>query len=88
LAGGPVPGVADRRANSVPHARPLIARFLGGFLLGPGIERYGLHRRIALHILLWVGTRPPMARAGLGLNIIATLVVTTVIGLGGRLIQV
>jgi len=29
-----------------------------------------------------------MARAGLGLNIIATLVVTTVIGLGGRLIQV
>lgn len=29
--------------------------YLGGFLLALGIERWGLHRRLALHIVAWTG---------------------------------
>jgi solute carrier family 13 (sodium-dependent dicarboxylate transporter), member 2/3/5 len=60
----PLLGVADIRASTVPYANPLIFLFLGGFLLGLGIQRYGLHRRIALHILLRVGTSPRALIAG------------------------
>ncbi|MDB5388129.1 MAG: anion transporter [Planctomycetaceae bacterium] len=31
---------------------------LGGFIIALGIERWGLHRRMALHILCWLGTSP------------------------------
>jgi sodium-dependent dicarboxylate transporter 2/3/5 len=51
-------GIADIRATTAPYANPLIFLFLGGFLLGLGIQRFGLHRRIALHLLLLVGSSP------------------------------
>jgi sodium-dependent dicarboxylate transporter 2/3/5 len=54
----PLLGIADIRAATAPYANPLIFLFLGGFLLGLAIQRFGLHRRIALHVLLLVGTSP------------------------------
>jgi sodium-dependent dicarboxylate transporter 2/3/5 len=54
----PLLGVADIRASTAPYANPLIFLFLGGFLLGLGIQRFGLHRRIALHILRRLGASP------------------------------
>ena len=42
---------------SAPYANPIIYLFLGGFLLALAIERWGLHRRIALGILSLVGSR-------------------------------
>lgn len=54
----PLLGVADIGAATAPYASPLIFLFLGGFLLGLGIQRAGLHRRIALLVLLRVGTSP------------------------------
>jgi sodium-dependent dicarboxylate transporter 2/3/5 len=54
----PLLGVADIRAATAPYANPLIFLFLGGFLLGLAVQRFGLHRRIALWILLRVGTSP------------------------------
>jgi sodium-dependent dicarboxylate transporter 2/3/5 len=53
----------DRPAEAVtaaaaPYAHPSIALFLGGFVLALAMERWGLHRRIALTTLRLVGTRP------------------------------
>ena len=39
------------------YANPLVFLFLGGFLLAGAIERWGLHRRIALHTVRILGTR-------------------------------
>ncbi len=45
-------------AATAPYANQFIALFLGGFLLALSMERWGLHRRIALTTLRFVGTRP------------------------------
>ena len=49
---GPIGAVAGS------YVHPLLFLFLGGFLIGRAIERWGLHRRIALWILGIVGNRP------------------------------
>jgi sodium-dependent dicarboxylate transporter 2/3/5 len=45
--------IADVSAN---YANPLVYLFFGGFLLALGIEKWGLHRRIALFIIRITGT--------------------------------
>jgi sodium-dependent dicarboxylate transporter 2/3/5 len=47
---------ADLVAKSYIESNTWLA--LGGFMMGLGIERWGLHRRMALHILCWLGTSP------------------------------
>lgn len=51
-------------AAAAPYANPLIFLFLGGFIIGLAIQRFGLHRRMALHVLLAVGTSPRRLIAG------------------------
>ncbi|HUP43488.1 MAG TPA: DASS family sodium-coupled anion symporter, partial [Thermoanaerobaculia bacterium] len=51
-------------AATSPYANPLIFLFLGGFLIALGIERWGLHRRMALAIVAAFGTRPRRIVAG------------------------
>lgn len=46
------------------YANPLVFLFLGGFLLAAAMQRWGLHRRIALEIVRFVGTSPGGIIAG------------------------
>ncbi len=54
----PVTGATDPQAAATPYANRLIFLFLGGFLVAVSIERWGLHRRIALRTILLIGTAP------------------------------
>jgi sodium-dependent dicarboxylate transporter 2/3/5 len=52
------------RDAAAPYANPLIFLFLGGFMMALAMQRWGLHRRIALHIIGNMGTRPSSVIAG------------------------
>ncbi len=54
----PLLGIADIDGAARPYANPLIFLFLGGFILAQAMQTWGFHRRIALGIVQWVGTRP------------------------------
>ena len=54
----PLSGTASLSGATAPYASPLIFLFLGGFLLALGLERWNLHRRLALAVLKRFGARP------------------------------
>jgi solute carrier family 13 (sodium-dependent dicarboxylate transporter), member 2/3/5 len=54
----PLSGATELDAATAPYANPLIFLFLGGFVLAVAMQRWGLHRRIALLTVRAVGTRP------------------------------
>jgi sodium-dependent dicarboxylate transporter 2/3/5 len=54
----PALGVLSASAAAAPYAHELIFLFMGGFMLAEGMQRWGLHRRIALAIIAAVGTAP------------------------------
>ncbi|MEE2002421.1 DASS family sodium-coupled anion symporter [Alkalimonas sp. MEB108] len=61
----PLLGLDSLGAVTAPYAHPLIFLFLGGFLLSIAMERWQLHKRIALHVMLIVGSKPSQQVAGL-----------------------
>ncbi len=54
----PVLGVAPVKVVSVAYADRFILLLMGGFMVALGLERWNLHRRIALSVILRVGTQP------------------------------
>jgi len=54
----PILGVMPIKAATSPYANPLIFLFLGGFMIAIAMERWNLHRRIALGIIGFVGSHP------------------------------
>lgn len=54
----PLFGAMDMRTTASEYASPIIFLFLGGFILAQGMTKWGLHKRIALHIIKLVGTKP------------------------------
>lgn len=51
----PLLGVMDITSAAAPYANPLIFLFLGGFMIAAALQRWNLHRRIALRILRLAG---------------------------------
>jgi sodium-dependent dicarboxylate transporter 2/3/5 len=54
----PVLGIANIEEALAPYAHPLIFLFMGGFIIAVAMQKWDLHRRIALNIVAFVGTRP------------------------------
>ncbi|MBK8225936.1 MAG: SLC13/DASS family transporter [Flavobacteriales bacterium] len=52
----PLLGIDDVPATAAHYGKEIIFLFLGGFIIALGIERCGLHRRIALGIMVRVGS--------------------------------
>mgnify|MGYP005840456525 CR=1 FL=1 len=60
----PVLGIVGITDTGARYGHPLIFLFMGGLMLGKGLERWGAHRRLALYIILLVGTSPRRIVAG------------------------
>lgn len=60
----PILGILNVDKAAAPYANPIIALFLGGFLLAQSMQQWMLHRRIALGVLSLVGARPDRLVAG------------------------
>ena len=58
LAIAPVLDISPMTTVATAYSHPLIILFLGGFLLAKAIERWGLHRRLAITVLGFAGKRP------------------------------
>lgn len=54
----PALGLGDIRATAAPYANPIIFLFLGGFVIALAMQRWHLHRRIAIALVGRLGTRP------------------------------
>ncbi len=54
----PILGIMRAREVAPIYMRDLVILFLGAFIVALGLERWALHRRMALWIITRVGTRP------------------------------
>lgn len=54
----PLAGVAPLKTISAEYGNEIVFLFMAGFFIGKSIERWQLHRRIALRMVLWLGTDP------------------------------
>lgn len=60
----PLLGIDTLGKATSPYANPTIFLFLGGFILGLAMQRWDLHKRIALNTLIAVGNAPSRQIAG------------------------
>ena len=64
LVAFPLLGIAPIKDAAAPYANPILFLFLGGFMIALAVERWALHRRIALTVLRLFGPRPSRLVAG------------------------
>lgn len=50
--------LGDIRETAAPFANPIIYLFLGGFVIALAMQRWQLHRRLAINLIGAMGTRP------------------------------
>ncbi|HEX8432374.1 MAG TPA: SLC13 family permease, partial [Longimicrobium sp.] len=60
----PLVGARAVDEAAMPYADPVVFLFLAGFMLAAAMQRWGLHRRIALVLVRATGTRPTGLVAG------------------------
>lgn len=68
----PLTGVAPLKSVSGEYGSEIIFLFMAGFFFGKTIERWQLHRRIALRMVLWLGSNP--ARVVLGFMVASAFI--------------
>ena len=61
-------GTISIKTTAAPYAHDLIFLFMGGFMMSLAMQQWGLHRRLALHVVLLIGTQPARLVAGLMLS--------------------
>ncbi len=54
----PILGIMTSQDAIKAYAHDLIFLLMGGLFLAQGIEKWNLHKRIALHIMSWIGVNP------------------------------
>lgn len=54
----PVLGIVDSRSIASVYINHIIFVYVGGFMVALAMEKWGLHKRIALKIMTWVGLGP------------------------------
>jgi len=64
----PLIGVGKLSQITSFYAKPIIFLFLGGFILAIGIQKTGLHKRIALYLLHKIGDKPQQLVLGFMLS--------------------
>ncbi len=82
-------GILDTRATALFFGKEIIFLFLGGLMLAQGIQNSNLHKRIALHIVNIIGSKPDhlilgfmVATAGLSMWITNTASVMVMMPIG------
>lgn len=60
----PVLGLGSIKDVAAPYANPLVFLFFGGFLIALAMQRWNLHRRVAINLVAVMGTRPNRIVAG------------------------
>ncbi len=85
----PVLGVAKAADAAQAYAHPLVFLFLGGFVIALTIERWNLHRRVAIAIVSLAGVRPDrliggfmLATAGLSMWVSNTATTLMMVPIG------
>lgn len=64
----PIAGIMSMDEIAPMYMKPIIFLFIGGFLFAYAIERWNLHRRIALRMLMWAKGTPSMVLLGFMLS--------------------
>lgn len=64
LALFPLLGLGSIKDVAAPYANPLVFLFLGGFVIALAMQRWNLHRRLAVNLIGAMGTRPTRIVAG------------------------
>jgi len=54
----PIFGILDTKATALFYGKDIIFLFLGGLMMAQGIQESNLHKRIALHIVNLIGSKP------------------------------
>src|SRR5690606_14527410 len=52
------------RDSAAPYANPIIFLFFGGFIIALAMQRWNLHRRVAINLIGAMGTQPGRIIAG------------------------
>ncbi len=56
--------LGDIRETAAPFANPIIYLFLGGFIIALAMQKWNLHRRVAINLIGLMGTKPSRIIAG------------------------
>lgn len=52
----PITGGTDQNTAAMAYGNPIVFMYMGGFIIALAVEKWDLHKRIALTIISFVGT--------------------------------